>query len=98
MIPGRQAGPVDPTHLGHFTEGRDEYQITQEEFLCFFLLGFLFFFELLRHKDGHLGGGSWVDGLTLASTDDSARPLYNRKAFPWTPQQATPKAPQKAGI
>ena len=26
------------------------------------------------------------------------RPLYNRKAFPWTPQQATPKPTQKVGI
>lgn len=26
------------------------------------------------------------------------RPLYNRKAFPWTPQQGTPKPTQKAGI
>eukprot|EP00435_Cladocopium_sp_Y103_P010290 s1439_g2.t1 len=34
----------------------------------------------------------------LAPPTMTGGPLYNRKAFPWTPQQATPKAPQKAGI
>lgn len=63
----------------------------------------IFWAPINMEKHGNIGG--WLTTLGLPTTllklmirPGRLRPLYNRKAFPWTPQQATPKAPQKAGI
>lgn len=49
-------------------------------------------------RDNRPDDGSLITGQRRQAGPVDPTPLYNRKAFPWTPQQATPKAPQKAGI
>lgn len=51
-----------------------------------------------RRDNGRPDDGSLITGQRRQAGPVDPTPLYNRKAFPWTPQQATPKAPQKAGI
>jgi len=53
-----------------------------------------------RTSDSRPDEGSLITGQRRGAGPGPVdpTPLYNRKAFPWTPQQGTPKPTQKAGI